>query len=172
MRCSTGRPMYGSGDFMSTTMKSAVHVGREYQQNLIACRNTNFEEIKTLFDITLKLIVENSFETLNLSSMIHNFSPWMRSTLCHDQVVKWSKAKVHVYSDSVLCLGNMYERTEANARWKDQLQDFQQSSSYRLVYTPPAHHPTPNTQHHTTHTHVSLNGFGSLSTRKYGHDFS
>ena len=39
---------------MSTTMKSAVHHGREYQQNLIACRKTNFEEIKTLFDITLR----------------------------------------------------------------------------------------------------------------------
>ena len=45
--------------FMSTTMKPALHLGREYQQNLIACRNTNFEEIKTLFDITVRLIVEN-----------------------------------------------------------------------------------------------------------------
>ena len=66
---------------MSTTMKSAVHFDREYQQHLIACRNMNYE-IKTLFDIILRLIVENS--------------PWMRSTLCHDRVIKWAKAKVHV----------------------------------------------------------------------------
>ena len=45
------------GHFMSTTMKSAVHLGRKYQHNSIACRDTNFEEIKTLFDITLRLIV-------------------------------------------------------------------------------------------------------------------
>ena len=45
---------------MSTTMKSAVHLCREYQQNLIACRNTTFEEVKTLFDIE-----ENSIEVLN-----------------------------------------------------------------------------------------------------------
>ena len=96
------------GLFMSTTMKSAVRFGREYQQNWIACRNTNFEEIKTLFDITLRLIVDNSSEILNLSTTINDFSPWMRSTLCHDQVIKWAKAKVHVYSDSVLCLGKMH----------------------------------------------------------------
>ena len=63
--------------FMSPTMKSAVHLGFEYQQNLIACRNTNFEELKTSCDITLRLIVENSFEIHNLSTMIYDFSPWM-----------------------------------------------------------------------------------------------
>ena len=87
---------------MSTTMNSAVHLGREYQQNLIACRNTNFEELKTLLDITLRLIVENSVGILNLSTMIYDFSFWMRSTLCHDQVIKWAKAKVQVHSN--LCV--------------------------------------------------------------------
>ena len=31
------------------------------------------------------------------------------------QVIKCAKAKVHVCSDSVLCVGKMYEHTEANA---------------------------------------------------------
>ena len=35
-------------------------------------------------NITLRLIVEQSFEILNVSTMICTFSPWMRSTLCHD----------------------------------------------------------------------------------------
>ena len=43
--------------FMPTTMK--------YDKNLIACQSTNFEGIKTLFDITLRLIVHNSVEILN-----------------------------------------------------------------------------------------------------------
>ena len=34
------------------------------------------------------LIVENSFEILNLSAMICDISPWMRATLGHDQVIK------------------------------------------------------------------------------------
>ena len=71
-----------------------------------------------LFDITLRLIVENSFEIMNSSAMIQDFSPWMRSTLCQDQAIKWAEAKVHVYSDSVLCLGKMHGHPEANENWK------------------------------------------------------
>ena len=29
-------------------------------------------------------------------------SPWMRMTLCHGQAIKWAKAKVHIFDDSVL----------------------------------------------------------------------
>ena len=53
------------GLFRSKTMKSAVHVGLDYDQNLIACQNTYFEGCKTLFDISLRLIAENSFDILN-----------------------------------------------------------------------------------------------------------
>ena len=88
--------------FMPTTMKSSVHLGLQYQENLTAYRNTDFEELKTLFDITQRLIVEQSFEILNVSARTWSFTPWKRSTLCHDQVIKWAKAKVHVYSDSFL----------------------------------------------------------------------
>ena len=62
--------------------------------------------------------------------MIYDFSPWMRSTLCHDQVIKWAKAKVHVYSDSVLCLGKMQSHSEANEKWKDQISVFPQDKEY------------------------------------------
>ena len=47
------------GLIMSTTMKSATHLGLEYDQNLIACQNTNFEGVKTLFEFYLRLIAEN-----------------------------------------------------------------------------------------------------------------
>ena len=30
---------------------------------------------------------------------------WARSTLSNNQVIKWTKARVRVYPDSVLCLG-------------------------------------------------------------------
>ena len=98
-------------------MNSAIHLGLEYVQNLIACQNTNIEGIKTLFDISLRLIVENSFEILNLTTMLYDFSPWMRMTLCHDQPTKWAKTKVHVYSDSVLCMGRAHQLSEASNRF-------------------------------------------------------
>ena len=47
--------------------------------------------------------MENSFEIPNSSTMMYDFFPWLRMTLCHDQVIRWAKAKVHVCSDSVLC---------------------------------------------------------------------
>ena len=55
----------------------------------------------------------------------------MRSTLSHDKVFKWAKAKVHVCSDSVLCLGKMQEHSEANKQLKDQLQYLQRSNGYQ-----------------------------------------
>ena len=40
---------------MSTTTKVVIHLGHNYHENLSTYRNTNFEELKTLFDITQKL---------------------------------------------------------------------------------------------------------------------
>ena len=112
-------------------MQAARHFGQHYNENLVFYRNTNFKELKTLFDITQRLILEQDLEILNVSTIKWTFTPWMRSTLLHDTVIKWAKAKVHVYSDSVLCLGEIYEHTEANAKWKDQLQYFQPSSKFK-----------------------------------------
>ena len=62
--------------------------------------------------------------------MLHDFSLWMRSTLCHEQVIKWAKAKVHAYSDSVLCLGKLHNPSEANEKWRDQISEFQRSREH------------------------------------------
>ena len=52
-----------------------------------------------------RLILEQSVEILNVSTVEWHFTPWMSSTLLHIKVVKWAKAVVHVCSDAVLCLG-------------------------------------------------------------------
>ena len=90
-----------------------------------AYRNTNLVALKTLFDITQRLILSHAFEILNIFTIEWIFGPWMRSTLCHDQAIKWATAKVHVCTASVSCLGKMHEHTEANAKWTSQLQDVQ-----------------------------------------------
>ena len=59
------------GLFVSTTMESAIHLGLDYDQNLIARQKTNFEGIKTLFDISLRLIAANSFDILISSSSVN-----------------------------------------------------------------------------------------------------
>ena len=106
-----------------------VHFGPSCNENLVAHRNTHSKELMTLFDITQKLILEQNFEIPNVSSTEWTFTPWMRSTLLYDKVIKWTNAKVqHVHSNLVFCLG------QANVKWKDQLQDFQQSHECRELF--------------------------------------
>ena len=50
---------------------------------------------------------------------------WTRSTLTHDQVKHWSKPKVRVYSDSVLCRWKVSSQAEAKTRWSSQVEEFQ-----------------------------------------------
>ena len=80
------------GQRMSTTVKSAVHFCREHKHNMIECRNENFEEIKTA-RYHIKAECGNSFEILNLSGMIYDFSLWIKSTVCHDRAIKWRESK-------------------------------------------------------------------------------
>ena len=113
---------------MSPTIKAAIRLGENHNDYLIAYKNTNFDALKALFDITQKSVLDQDFEILYVSTFAWTFAPWMRSTLLHDKVIKWAKGKVHVYSDSVVCLGKMLVHSEADAKWKDLLEDFQQSN--------------------------------------------
>ena len=90
------------GLFMSTTMKAAIHLGPNYVEHLDVYRNTNFEELQNLFDITQKLILNHQSEILNVTTIDWTSPSWARSTLTYDQVITWTKAKVRVFSDSVL----------------------------------------------------------------------
>ena len=113
MRCLTWRPTYWSGDQLCRLQWNRQFV---LAWNMIKiwlhARNTNVGGTKTLFEISLSLIAENSFEILNLCTMMYDVSPWMRMTLCHDQAMRWANAKVHVYSDSVLRLGRTSQLSE------------------------------------------------------------
>ena len=59
---------------MSTTMKAAVHLGPNCNENWEVYRNTNFEELKNLFHITQRLILEDEAEILNVSTVDRNSS--------------------------------------------------------------------------------------------------
>ena len=78
------------GLYIIASKKTTVHLGRDDEENLRATKNTDFDEIKPLFNIKEKLM-----DTI----------PWVRSTLLNDRSVELSTAMVHVFSDSVLCLG-------------------------------------------------------------------
>ena len=52
-------------------------------------KNTKFEDIKSLFNITQKLVVEHSEEILNVKCLEYSSPSYARSALARDQAVKW-----------------------------------------------------------------------------------
>ena len=93
--------------------------------------NTNFEETESFFNITQKLILGHSEEILNVKPLESSSRSWTRSVLSHDQAIKWAKAKVRVYSDPVLCVGQTSESKEARARWEGQVEELKMYPSYK-----------------------------------------
>ena len=47
------------------------------------------------------------------------------------QAIKWTKARVYVYSDSVLCSGKMYGPEDAIKKWNDQVSTLKMSHTIR-----------------------------------------
>ena len=115
---------------MSSSMKAAIHLGPNYLANVEVYKNTNFEEIQSLFNITQKLILDLSEEILNVNTIESAIPSWTRSVLFHDQVIHWIKSKVRVYSDSFQYLEKLSDLSEANRRWEGQVADFQLTASH------------------------------------------
>ena len=54
-----------------------------------------------------------------------------KSVLRNDQAIEWTKAKVYVYSDSVLCMGKMLGPEDAIKRWNDQVSTLKMCHTFR-----------------------------------------
>ena len=55
---------------------------------------------------------------------------WTTSILVNDQAIKWTKAKVCIYADSVFFVGRMeHGPGAAERRWKGQVEDLRMYSS-------------------------------------------
>ena len=109
------------GIFMSATVKAAVHLGQDYQENLRTTKKTDFEK---------ELILKQRDEIFAISTVEWNTIPWMRTTLLQDGTVKLSKAKVHVYSDSVDCLGKIRAYRQSIETWEQKIEWFMKSREY------------------------------------------
>ena len=71
--------------FMVSSMQAALHMDPSYT-------DSEFENIESLFNITSKMIGENS-EIMNVSSLEASSPTCERSTLLNDQAMKWAKAR-------------------------------------------------------------------------------
>ena len=76
--------------------------------------------MKQMFDISEKLVSEQSDEIYGVKTINWENSSWKYLSLIGDeQVISLQRTKVYVFSDSVLCLGKMNENPQSNMAWED-----------------------------------------------------
>ena len=88
--------------------KFGEEVGNVWNQRNIfnGCTQNQCTDMEVVFNFVDEIRQkEHSEEILNVECLEYASPSWTRSILADDQAVKWAKAKVCVYADSVLCIG-------------------------------------------------------------------
>ena len=117
--------------FIAVTMESAVVMGKNFQNNQNSIVNTEDLTLKQMFDISAKLVAEQD-EISGLETIGCKNHSWKYLSLIGDErVINLQRTKVHVFSDSVLCLAKIHENTQANGAWEERLGWLKSSSKYR-----------------------------------------
>ena len=121
--------------FMSSTLQASVFMGKNHTENLHSIKNTGKDLIlKQMFDISEKLITEQSDEIYGVNTINWEDSSWNFLSLIGDEeVISLLHTKDYVFSDSVLCLGKMNENPQSNYAWEDRLTWFKRSPEYRAL---------------------------------------
>ena len=92
--------------------------------------------MKEMFDISEKLITEQSDEIDGINTINWEDSSWKQLSLVSDEeVISLSHAKVYVFSDSVLCLGKVNQNPTSKFAWEEQLSWFKDSPQFRTLDT-------------------------------------
>ena len=119
------------GMFMAATMNAATFMRKNFStiQNFIM--NSRDLTLKQMFDITAKLVGEQ--EEINNVDKIHwEKHSWKHLSLIGDEtVINLHRAKVYVFSDSVLCLGRVHSHPTSNEAWKERIGWIITDKSYR-----------------------------------------
>ena len=108
--------------------------GENYSDSLHSIKNTEDLTTKQMFDISVKLITEQSDEIFGISTINWEHSSWKYLSLVGDEdVISLLHTKVYVFSDSVLCLGKVNENPQSNIAWEERLTWFPSSPEYRAL---------------------------------------
>ena len=89
---------------------SSIH-GKELPESIV---NTTDLTLKQMFDISTKLVSEQD-EISGLETIGWENHSWKYLSFIGDErVISLQRTKVYVFSDSVLCLGKIFENTQTN----------------------------------------------------------
>ena len=85
-------------------------MGKNNSDNWHSIKNTTDLTMKQMFDISEKLVSEQSDEIYGRNTISWEDSSWEYLSLVGDEeVICLQRTKVYVFSDSVLCLGKIHE---------------------------------------------------------------
>ena len=119
------------GMFMAVTMESATFMGKNFQDNQNSIMNTSDLTLKKMFDISAKLVSEQD-EIFTVDTIQwEKHSRKYLSLIGDETIINLQRAKVYVFSDSVLCLGKIHQHPDANEAWKKRIEWITTSQSYR-----------------------------------------
>ena len=106
-------------------------MGKNYLNNCQSIVNTTDLTLKQMFDISAKLVAEQD-EISNVETI-----GWQKHSLKYlsligdERVINHQRTKVYVFSDSVLCLGKIFENPESNDAWEQRLGWLKSCQNYR-----------------------------------------
>ena len=97
-------------------------MAKNYSDNWHSIKNTEDLPMKQMFDISEKLVSEQSDEIYGVKTINWENSSWKYLSLIgDDQVISLQRTKVYVFSDSVLCLGKINKNPQSNIIWENRL---------------------------------------------------
>ena len=113
---------------MNTTLRAAVHLGKDYAASLRYVKNHLRKTAGQLFSEIEKL-VSGQTETAGISVIDFQDLRWMSTSLLHSRAYQHSIAKAYVFSDSVLCLGKMVDHPVES--WKSKIQWYPDNNYFK-----------------------------------------
>ena len=117
--------------FLAVTMNAATFMGKNFVEIQNSIMNSKDLTLKHMFDITSKLVSEQD-EINNLDKIHWGKNSWRQLSLIGDETfINLQRAKVYVFSDSVLCLGKVHQYPKSNEAWKDRIEWITTDKSYR-----------------------------------------
>ena len=89
-----------------------------YMNNCHSIVNTTDLTLKQMFDISTRLVSEQD-EISGLETIVWEDHSWKYLSLIGDErVINLQRTKVYVFSDSVWCLGKIFENPQSNDAWE------------------------------------------------------
>ena len=116
---------------MATTLNAATFMVKNFSTLQSFIKNLEDLTLKQMFDVTAQL-VNNQDEINGLDKILWGKNSWTNLSLIGDEtVINLQSTKVYVFTDSVLCLGRIFQHPDSNEAWKNRIAGIQSGRSYR-----------------------------------------